>query len=148
MDQRVQHILTDMTADPRRGLSLASMAQSVNLSTSHMCYLFKTETGTPAAHYLKLLKMHDAAMLLSSKFLSVKQVMVAVGFKFGSHFVRDFKKIYGQTPTEYQRSATDGNGRVSVPRALATGPTERPKTKAQSPKPKGQRPRIRRSANK
>jgi AraC-like DNA-binding protein len=93
-----------MEADPRRGLSLDTMAQSVNLSTPHMCYLFKAETGTPPAHYLKLLKMQGAALLLTGTFLCVKEVIVRAGFSDESHFVRDFKGIYGQTPTAYRKS--------------------------------------------
>lgn len=104
MDERVLHIVGLMKADPRRGLSLGTMAQSVNLSTPHMCFLFKAETGTPPAHYLKLLKMQGAAHLLTGTFLSVKEIMVRVGCSDESHFVRDFKIIYGQTPTGYRKS--------------------------------------------
>jgi transcriptional regulator GlxA family with amidase domain len=104
MDQRVQYLVGLMKAAPRRGLSLDTMAQSVNLSTPHMCYLFKAETGIPPAHYLKLLKMRSAALLLTGTFLSVKEVMVRAGFSDESHFVRDFQGIYGKTPTAYRKS--------------------------------------------
>ena len=48
--------------------------------------------------------MKEAAVLLSTTFLSVKEIMARVGFSDESHFVRDFKKIYGMTPTEYRKS--------------------------------------------
>jgi len=104
MDERVLHIVGLMKADPRRGLSLGTMAQSVNLSTPHMSCLFKAETGASPAHYLKLLKMEGAAILLAGTFLSVKEIMVRVGCSDESHFVRDFKIIYGQSPTGYRKS--------------------------------------------
>ena len=65
--------------------------------------------------------MKEATVLLSTTFLSVKEIMVRVGFGDESHFVKDFKKIYGITPTEYRKSKANGNGHFSVLRAAETG---------------------------
>jgi AraC-like DNA-binding protein len=121
MDQRVSLLLTVMKADPRHGRSLGKMAQSVHLSVPHLSYLFKTEAGTSPGHYFKLIRMEYSATLLATTFFSIKEVMLRVGFSDQSHFVRDFKKIYGMTPTEFRRSMTNGNGHVSGPGAIATG---------------------------
>jgi len=103
MDQRVERVIALMNDDLRREFRLSKMAQSVNLSPTRLCCLFKSETGTPPARYLRTLRMHDAATLLASTFLSVKEIMTRVGFTDESHFVRDFKRIYGMTPTQYRR---------------------------------------------
>jgi AraC-like DNA-binding protein len=97
------------------------MAQLVNLSSPRLCYLFKSESGISASRYLKLLRMKEATVLLSTTFLSVKEIMVRVGFGDESHFVKDFKKIYGMTPTEYRKSRANDIGQVSVPGAAETG---------------------------
>lgn len=47
--------------------------------------------------------MQDATTLLVTTFLSIKEIIAQVGFKDESHFVRDFKRIYGVTPTEYRK---------------------------------------------
>ena len=65
--------------------------------------------------------MREATVLLSTTFLSIKEVMVRVGFGDESHFVKDFKKIYGMTPTEYRKSKANGNGHVSVLGVAETG---------------------------
>jgi len=49
--------------------------------------------------------MQDAANLLVATFLSVKEIIARVGFTDESHFVRDFKRIYGVTPTEYRKQS-------------------------------------------
>ena len=103
MDQRIERVIALMTDDLRRGFRLSKMAQSVNLSPTRLSYLFKSETGTPPARYLRTLRMHDAATLLASTFLTVKEIMVRVGFSDESHFVRYFKRSYGMTPTQYRR---------------------------------------------
>ena len=91
-----------MEEDLHRDFSLNKMAECVNLSPTRFCYLFKSVTGTPPAKYLKSLRMRDAATLLASSFLSVKEILSRVGFSDGSHFVKDFKKMYGMTPSEYR----------------------------------------------
>ncbi len=105
MDRRVLTVIALMKHDPRRALPLSRLAQSVNLSPTRLCYLFKAETGTPPARYLRTLRMQDATTLLVTTFLSVKEIIGRVGFTDESHFVRDFKRIYGVTPTEYRKQS-------------------------------------------
>ena len=121
MDLRVEKLVALMRDDLTQRLPLIKMAQLVNLSRARLCYLFKSESGISASRYLKSLRMKAATVLLSTTFLSVKEIMVRVGFGDESHFVKDFKKIYGITPTEYRKSKVNANGDVSVPAAVKTG---------------------------
>jgi AraC-like DNA-binding protein len=43
--------------------------------------------------------MQKAKLLLESTPMSVKEVMVEVGLNDLSHFVRDFKQVYGYSPS-------------------------------------------------
>jgi len=105
MAERVKRIIELMQDDPSRNFTLGEMAESVNLSPRYFCYLFKTITGTPPAKYLKSLRMQQAATLLTTTFLSVKEIVRRVGCSDDSHFVRDFKRIYGMTPSAYRNGA-------------------------------------------
>jgi len=78
------------------------MARSVNLSTSRFYYLFTADIKMPPARYLRLLRMQAAKELLETTFLSIKEIVAVVGFNDESHFVRNFKKLYGVTPTEHR----------------------------------------------
>jgi len=102
MPERVKRVIELMQGDPSRSFTLGEMAESVNLSPPYFCYLFKTITGVPPAKYLKALRMQQAAMLLTTTFLSVKEIVRRVGLTDESHFVRDFKRLYGTTPSEYR----------------------------------------------
>lgn len=102
MDQRVQLVMARMKDDPQ-GTRSSKLARSVNLSTSRFYYLFKAETGTSPAQYLRSIRMQQAKDLLEATFLSVKEIMNIVGIRDDSHFVRDFKKTYGATPTQHRR---------------------------------------------
>jgi AraC-like DNA-binding protein len=114
MAERVKRVIELMQGDPSRSFTLGKMAESVNLSAPYFCYLFKTITGVPPAKYLKALRMQQAATLLTTTFLSIKEIVRRVGLTDESHFVRDFKRLYGRTPSEYRNSAllaTDSTNR-------------------------------------
>lgn len=109
MDKRVEKIIQMMREDVRGELSLADLAQSVNLSVWRLCHIFKSDVGMPPIRYLRQLRMERAKHLLESSFLSVKEIGFQVGLSDESHFVRDFKSIYGFSPALY-RSQFRNNG--------------------------------------
>ena len=83
---------------------LDELRSSFNLSASRLRHLIKTTTGLPPNRYIKHLRMRRAKELLTSTFLSVKEIMVQVGCNDPSHFIRDFKAIYGVSPGRYRLS--------------------------------------------
>lgn len=82
---------------------LATLATTVNLSPSRFRHLFKHETGSSPAQFLKDMRLRQAESLLRTTFLSVKQILKQVGLGSSAHFVRDFRKQYGTTPTAYRQ---------------------------------------------
>lgn len=92
-----------MTANLQQEVRPGKLAQRVNLSPSRLQHLFKAETGVSLTQHLKALRLERARELLETTFLSVKQIMTTAGLKNKSHFVKDFKKAYGMTPTQYRR---------------------------------------------
>jgi transcriptional regulator GlxA family with amidase domain len=102
MDQRVQRVILFMESNVCREMSLSELARAVNLSVSHLCHIFKDETGTTPIKHFRLLKIQKAKSLLETSFLSVKEIMNEVGVNDESHFVREFKKTCELTPTQYR----------------------------------------------
>jgi AraC-like DNA-binding protein len=109
MDHRVKQIIALMKEYLHRGWPATRMARFVNISTSRLHQLFKEEIGLPPARYLHLLRMEQAKEHLEISYLSVKEVMARVGLTDESHFVRDFKKSYGCTPSRYRERFRDGD---------------------------------------
>jgi two-component system, response regulator YesN len=102
MDSRIQKVQQMMRDNLNRELSLAELAQSVNLSTWRLCHLFRTDIGMPPIKYLRSLRLEAAKQLLETSFLSIKEITYKVGLNDESHFVRDFKKVYGMPPSVYR----------------------------------------------
>jgi transcriptional regulator GlxA family with amidase domain len=104
MDPRVQTVIALMGENLEQELPLSELVRIVNLSPSHLQRLFRAELGMTTFRYMKLLRMRRAKHLLESSFLSVKEIMNTVGINNRSHFVKDFKKLYGRTPTQLRLS--------------------------------------------
>jgi transcriptional regulator GlxA family with amidase domain len=49
---------------------------------------------------VKLLRLEKAKYLIENSFLEVKEIAAAVGIGDVSHFVRDYKCFYGETPSQ------------------------------------------------
>jgi transcriptional regulator GlxA family with amidase domain len=102
MNPRVQKVVHLIQKDLSQRFTLSEMAQAVNLSPAHLRALFRSEIGMTPVQYQKKLRLLEARRLLESTFLNVQEVMVRVGLSDDSHFVRDFKKLYGHTPAQYR----------------------------------------------
>ena len=103
MDARVEFIKAHIIQDVSAKLSPQLMARMVNVSTSHLAHLFKREAEISPQRFTKLKRMQHAKFLFETSFLTVKQVMIDSGFTDPSHFVRDFRGLYGKSPTQYRK---------------------------------------------
>lgn len=106
MDYRVQSVIHAMQTHLGEPLSVNDLAQSVNLSRWRLCHIFKSEMHRAPLQYLRCLRMQRARTLLETTFMSIKQITIEVGLRDESHFVRDFKRVYGLSPTKYRQSLT------------------------------------------
>jgi transcriptional regulator GlxA family with amidase domain len=79
---------------------MKEIADSVHISRSRLRHLFRAETGISPTRYVKLLRLELARRLMESSFLSVKEVCAAVGASDFSHFVRSYKSVFGETPSQ------------------------------------------------
>ena len=103
MDRRIELITSKIKANTAAAWDTAGLAALVNLSPSRFRHLFKQETGTTPAQYLKEFRLRKAEKMLRTTFLSIKQILKQVGIGSNAHFVRDFRRKYGTTPTAYRR---------------------------------------------
>lgn len=103
MDRRIELVILKIETETSASWDTASLAKTVDLSPSRLRHLFKQETGTSPAQYLKEFRLRKAETMLRTTFLSVKEILNLVGIASNSHFVRDFRSMHGMTPTAYRR---------------------------------------------
>jgi len=102
---RIQTVIDFMNENLQRSISVPELAKIVNLSSGYFIHLFKAEMGIPPGAYLLTLRLEKATHLLKNTFLSIKQVMAAVGYNSNSNFVRHFKRRFDVGPSEYRKQA-------------------------------------------
>jgi AraC family transcriptional regulator len=88
-------------------ISLAALAELVDLSLYHFARAFTQSFGAPPHRYHVARRMDRAKGLLQKPALSVTQIGARIGFRETSSFTRTFRKFTGLTPTEYRRHRED-----------------------------------------
>lgn len=83
-------------------LRLGHVAKAVNTSTFYFCKMFKKVTGINFTDYLSRVRIEKSKNLLLNPNLRVSEIAFEVGFQSLTHFNRVFKRILGQSPTEYR----------------------------------------------
>ncbi|MEU6442091.1 helix-turn-helix domain-containing protein [Streptomyces sp. NPDC047046] len=93
-------------------LSPAMLARELNVSVRTLHRAFAA-VGEQVTTYIRHRRLHEARLALTARSgrPNVSELAAHWQFADGSHFTRAFKKRYGQTPTEYARSA----GAASLP---------------------------------
>ena len=104
MDRRIELIISKIKKDTAAPWNTPGLAGLVNLSPSRFRHLFKQETGTTPAQYIKDVRLIRAERMLRTTFLTIKQILKQVGIASNTHFVSDFRRKYGTTPTAYRRT--------------------------------------------
>jgi AraC-like DNA-binding protein/ligand-binding sensor protein len=84
-------------------LSLGEVAKAVNTSSFYFCKLFKKATGLNFTDYVSRVRVEKAKNLLLNPNVRISEVAYEVGFQSLTHFNRVFRRISGESPTEYRR---------------------------------------------
>jgi YesN/AraC family two-component response regulator len=84
-------------------LFLGGVAKAVNMGTVYLCKLFKKATGLNFTDYVSRVRAEKAKNLPLNPNARVSEVAYEVGFQSLTHFDRVFRKIVGESPTEYRK---------------------------------------------
>jgi len=106
LDHRISAVLNLLAAPvSSETYDVDALAAHVNLSISRLRSVFRAEMGMPLSRYIKQVRLQRAHLLLQCTFLSVKQVMADVGLGDHSHFARDYKRQFGESPSGTRASS-------------------------------------------
>ena len=83
-------------------LSLAAVAQIVNMSATYFSEKFKEMTGINFVDYVARTRVEKARNLLLNPNRRVSEIAFEVGFQSLSQFNRTFKKVVGESPRDYR----------------------------------------------
>lgn len=87
-----------------KNIMLADVAQKVGISVGYLSTLFQRELSKGFVDYLNEIRIEHACTYLRQNYLKTYEIAYKVGFKDEKYFSKVFKKIKGQSPSEYRKS--------------------------------------------
>lgn len=86
-------------------ITIDQIAQELLISPTYLSRIFKEVQDISIINYLIDIRMNHAATLLKESNLAVKEVAELVGYQDPLYFSKQFKKYFGETPTNYKQSS-------------------------------------------
>ncbi len=101
-----EHLIIDQKRFLDSDLTLDSIADELSLSKSYLSRIINAELGVGFVDYVNSLRINEAKnYLLNPEFsqYTLESIGLEAGFNSKSAFYSSFKKITGQTPTEFKK---------------------------------------------
>ena len=95
----IERLRSDSDAD----VSLAALASDAGLSRFHFCRAFKESTGLSPHAWLRQHRLEQAMNMLRDTDASVVSVAAALGYASQTAFAAAFRKLTGETPSDWRR---------------------------------------------
>jgi AraC-like DNA-binding protein len=92
----VEHIQSSLTLD--------EMAHHIGLSKPHFVHLFKQVTRYSPIDYFLRLKIQRSCQYLDLTDYHIKEISKSIGIQDPYYFSRVFRKVMGQSPSEYRKT--------------------------------------------
>lgn len=95
----IRHIRSVLPGD----VTLQEVAAKVHLNPSYLSQLFKQQMGINFVDFVLEQRMEKAKQLLSQTTLRVSEIAERVGYSDLAYFSNTYKRVTGQTPSEYRK---------------------------------------------
>lgn len=95
----IERLRSDSDAD----VSLAALASDAGLSRFHFCRAFKESTGLSPHAWMRQYRLEQAMNMLRDTRESVVSVAAALGYSSQTAFAAAFRKLTGETPSDWRK---------------------------------------------
>ncbi|WP_158282775.1 AraC family transcriptional regulator [Aminobacter sp. AP02] len=102
--ERVLRVMREVRTEIASNWRIEELAAISSLSASQLHRQFKEKTGTTPMDWIRHERMNLAKRLLTEPGAKIATVALACGYADPYHFSRDFRRIAGQSPSEFRRA--------------------------------------------
>lgn len=103
IDPRIEETIRLLSASMRDEVRIDDLARAIGLSPSRLSHLYKETTGHSIVDSLNSMRIRQAALLLRHTDRTATEVALDVGFSNYNHFLNQFRKRYGVSPSVFQK---------------------------------------------
>lgn len=103
-ESKFDKILNYINNNYHNFMSLKNLAEEIDVTTNHLCRLFKKEINQRPFEYIIKVRIHNAKFLLiENKEEKISEIARKCGFENDNYFREVFKRETGVSPSEYRQ---------------------------------------------
>ena len=102
--QVIKEVISYIDFHYAEDLNLTFFAEMFSLSKNYLSGLFKKESGMTLTDYIHQVRIRRAITMINSSSLPITTVAASCGYNDMNYFIRLFKRTYGMSPKQYQKS--------------------------------------------
>lgn len=96
---RIRRAIQRIHAGYANPITVDQLAREAHMSVPSFHAHFKAATETSPMQYVKTVRLHQARLLMFRDDMTAATAAAAVGYESASQFSREFKRLFGRTPT-------------------------------------------------
>lgn len=112
LDQQVHHkqypnfykLRTQLYSNPAISWNAVDMSAELDISTSHFQHLYQQFFGCSCQRDIISARLEQAKIYLARSEMSIRNLSYFCGYENELHFMRQFKKFEGMTPSEFRKT--------------------------------------------
>lgn len=95
---RIRHAIWRIHTSYADRITVEQLAHEAHMSAPTFYAHFKAATETSPMQYVKMVRLHQARLLMFRDDMAVAAAAAAVGYESASQFSREFKRLFGRSP--------------------------------------------------
>jgi len=99
----VQQVMDYISKNYMNDITLEKIAQIMYYTPNHLGNMFIRETNMKFSKYIMEYRIKQAALLLYDPNIKINEASIAVGYRHIPTFIKNFKSVFGVTPSVYRR---------------------------------------------
>jgi AraC-like DNA-binding protein len=96
--------LQELLFEEQIDYSLKNLSSILKIHPVHLSRGFSRYFGMSLGNYIRIIKVNQAFNLIALNQLSMTEICYRCGFFDQSHFITNFKQIYGTTPSKFSKN--------------------------------------------
>ena len=109
-DPRIRDVFEYIINHHSTGITLSDVAEIANMTETSFCRYFKQRTRKTYSRYLTEVRVESACTKLRTGKHTISDICYDSGFQNLSNFNRQFKRVTGMSPRQYQKQHLFGSG--------------------------------------
>ena len=90
-----------------KDVDLQKLAYDFHFTEPYLSRMIKSGTGHTFTELLSRVRLNTSLLLLENTLLPIADIANLVGYKAPENYMRNFKSVYGVTPTNYRKAKTN-----------------------------------------